>query len=145
MAVSVIGSLNAESLYYDLKTQSEKSMMSTTGRGYYVLIIGRAHHEPTDHILRDMQSIVGKDGKLPIPVIVLANDPTSELQALLPQATWGKDTQGIEQAIMTGNELGSRIDKPLVVIADTFNRVVFISQGYTIGIGDRIAQVVAEI
>ncbi len=145
MAVSVIGSLNAESLYYDLATQSEKSIISTTGRGYYVLIIGRAHHEPTDHILRDMQAIVGKDGKLPLPVIVLANDPTPELQALLPQAVWGKDTQGVEQAVMTDNELGNRIDKPLVVIADTFNRVVFISQGYTIGIGERIAQVVADI
>ncbi|WP_026215757.1 transglutaminase-like domain-containing protein [Porphyromonas levii] len=145
MAVSVIGNLNAEALYYDLATQAEKSIISTTGRGYYVLVIGRAHHEPTDHILRDMQALVNKEGKLPLPTIVLANAPTPELQALLPQATWGKDTQGIEQTIMTGNELGSRIDKPLVVIADTFNRVVFMSQGYTIGIGERLAQVVAEI
>lgn len=145
MAVSVIGNLDAESLYYDDATSTEKSLISTTGRGYYVLILGKAHHEPTDHILRDMKAVAGKDGKIPLPVVVLANDLTPELKALLPEATWGKDTKGIEEAIIKGNELGARIDKPLVVIADTFNRVVFMSQGYTIGIGERIAQVIAEI
>lgn len=148
MAVSVIGGFDAESLYYDLETQSEKSVISTTGRGYYILVFGRPHHEPTDHILRDMQVLVDSEGKLPLPVIVLTDKntaPTSELRALLPQATWGQDTQGIEKKIIEGNELGSRVDKPLVIIADTFNRVVFISQGYTIGIGERIAQVIEEI
>lgn len=147
-AISVIGGFDAESLYYDLKSETEKSVISTTGRGYYVLVLGRPHHEPTDHILRDMQVLLDDSGQLPIPVIVLTDKngkPTSELQALLPQATWGQDTQGIEQKIIEGNELGNRVDKPLVIIADTFNRVVFISQGYTIGIGERIAQVIAEI
>lgn len=144
-AVSVIGSLNAESIYYDLATDSKKSILSTTGRGYYVLILGKVHHEPTDHILRDMQTLVGQEGSMPLPVLVLANDATPELQALLPQATWGKDTEGIETAFVKDNELGRLTDKPLVVIADTFNRVVFMSQGYTIGIGERIAQVIADI
>ena len=27
---------------------------------------------------------------------------------------------------------------PLIVLADTFNRVVFFSQGYSIGLGDRL-------
>ena len=30
---------------------------------------------------------------------------------------------------------------PVFVIADTFNRVVFVSQGYTIGLGRQIRQV----
>jgi hypothetical protein len=30
---------------------------------------------------------------------------------------------------------------PLIVLADTFNRVVFFSQGYTIGLGERIVKV----
>ena len=36
-------------------------------------------------------------------------------------------------------------DLPLVVIADTFNRVVFRSQGYTIGLGEQIKTIVGKI
>ena len=144
-AIGVIGSLNAESIYHDLATDSDKSLISSTGRGYYLLILGRAHHEPTDHILRDIQAIKGGDGKILLPTVVLINEPTVELQALLPGAIWGEDKWDIEYDFVKSNELLGRLDKPVVIIADTFNRVVFVSQGYTIGIGERIAQVVEEL
>lgn len=144
-AIGVIGSLNAESLYHDLSSDSDKSLISSTGRGYYLLILGRAHHEPTDHILRDMQAIKGADGKLLLPTVVLINDPSAELKSLLPEAIWGEDKWDIEYDFVKSNELSGRLDKPVVIIADTFNRVVFISQGYTIGIGERVAQIVEEL
>ena len=31
---------------------------------------------------------------------------------------------------------------PVFIIADTFNRVVFVSQGYTIGLGEQLMKVV---
>ncbi len=34
---------------------------------------------------------------------------------------------------------------PLMVIADTFNRVVFFSQGYTIGIGEQMMQCISKL
>jgi len=34
---------------------------------------------------------------------------------------------------------------PVFIIADTFNRVVFISQGYTIGLGEQLHKVVNGI
>ena len=34
---------------------------------------------------------------------------------------------------------------PVFVIADTFNRVVFVSQGYTIGLGRQIRQVITAL
>lgn len=144
-AIGVIGSLNAESLYHDLSTDSDKSLISSTGRGYYLLILGRAHHEPTDHILRDMQAIKGADGKLLLPTVVLVNDPSAELKSLLPEAIWGEDKWDVEYDFVRSNEFSGRLDKPVVIIADTFNRVVFISQGYTIGIGERVAQIVEEL
>ena len=35
--------------------------------------------------------------------------------------------------------------KPIFIIADTFNRVVFLSQGYTIGLGDRVVNILSKI
>ena len=34
---------------------------------------------------------------------------------------------------------------PLFIIADTFNRVVFCSQGYTIGLGEQIVKVAGKL
>lgn len=145
-SVSVIGNFDAESLYFDQKLGENKSIISTTGRGYYILIIGKQHHEPTDHILRDMQKLKDEKNQLPLPVIVLTSDKASQdLQSLLPEAVWGEDSDGIEEKVIAGCELPSRIDKPLVIIADTFNRVVYFSQGYTIGIGDRLTQVIDQL
>lgn len=147
-AVSVIGSIDAESLYADIATGTEKSILSTTGRGYYLLILGKPHHEPTDHILRDLGALMDGSGHTPLPILALTTkdtSPTGELMTLLPQATWGQDTQGIEQRIAEGLEHSGKFDLPVIIIADTFNRIVYFSQGYTIGIGDRLKSIVTEI
>lgn len=34
---------------------------------------------------------------------------------------------------------------PIFVIADTFNRIVFISQGYTIGLGEQLMKTIHKI
>ena len=36
-------------------------------------------------------------------------------------------------------------DLPIFIIADTFGRVVFVSQGYTIGLGEQMMQVVRKL
>ena len=34
---------------------------------------------------------------------------------------------------------------PIFVIADTFNRIVFISQGYTIGLGEQLMKTIHKL
>ena len=34
---------------------------------------------------------------------------------------------------------------PVFIIADTFNRVVFVSQGYTIGLGEQLVKVANKL
>lgn len=36
-------------------------------------------------------------------------------------------------------------DRPIFIIADTFNRIVYISQGYNIGLGDRLIDILHKI
>ena len=45
---------------------------------------------------------------------------------------------------MEGTELPGG-DLPVILVADTFNRVVFASQGYTIGIGERLASLLRQL
>lgn len=147
-SVSVIGGFDSESLYYDLDRGEMKSILSTTGRGYYLLLIGKNHHEPTDHVFRDIHEIRDAEGRFPLPMIALSTRneaPSAEIRALLPDVVWGEDRNDLRSEIIRGCELSPQSDLPLVVIADTFNRVVFVSHGYTIGIGERIARVIDQI
>ncbi len=146
-AVNVIGELNSEALYKDAKTGTEKSILSTTGRGYFALLIVKPNHEPSDHILRDIRSLIGADGRFPIPVLALTTgaEPSEAFVKLLPEAVWGTDTGDILGQIAKGTEHDLPLDYPVIVVSDTFNRVVFFSQGYTIGIGDRLSSVISAV
>ena len=54
---------------------------------------------------------------------------------------YGVDADGsIRQMIAREMKLSDGGSLPLIVMADTFNRVVFFSQGYTIGLGDRLVK-----
>ena len=57
----------------------------------------------------------------------------------------------VQKGIELGMKLGSASDAgtppilPLVILADSFNRVFFLSEGYTIGLGDQLAATVAKL
>ena len=149
-AVSVIGNLNAEDIYHDLATDTDKSILSTTGRGYYVLGIIRNGHEPSVHTLNDI-SLLGKelssrskalDGGEKMLILFEGEDAKGFDRTLYPNlpdnVVFGEDPDGkILDEIRTSLNLPSS-ELPLFVIADTFNRIVFVSQGYTIGLGERL-------
>lgn len=152
--VQVIGQFNAENRYTDVSTQSVKSILSTTGRGYYVTGLIRANHEPTNHILHDIEKMRKELEAWGRPIVLMF--PTqdeydrfmrnsAEFTQLPSTLSFGVDTEGSVQADLFGNGLTNSKELPLIVIADTFNRVVFLSQGYTIGLGERIQTTVGKL
>ena len=153
-AVSVIGSFNAENLYKDAASQKVKSVLSTTGRGYYVIGLIRANHEPTNHILHDIEKLrteLEAWGR-PILLVFASQDEYDRFQKNRAEFTnlpstlsFGIDSEGQVQKDLFGSGLTHSQELPLVVIADTFNRVVFSSQGYTIGLGERIHTTVGKL
>ncbi|MGN1217841.1 MAG: transglutaminase domain-containing protein, partial [Phocaeicola sp.] len=53
--IRVIGNFNSELKYTDAVTKTETSILSTTGRGYFVVGILGTGQEPTNHALRDIE------------------------------------------------------------------------------------------
>lgn len=149
-AVSVIGNLNAEDIYHDLAADTDKSILSTTGRGYYVLGIIRNGHEPSVHTLNDI-SVLGQEfsdrskalnGAEKMLILFEGDDAKGFDRKLYPDlpdnVVFGTDPDGrILEEIRSSLNLPTS-ELPVFVIADTFNRIVFVSQGYTIGLGDRL-------
>ena len=152
--VQVIGNFNAENRYYDVNVGAVKSILSTTGRGYYVTGLIRANHEPSNHILHDIEKLRAELEAWGRPILLLF--PTqdefdrfqknrAEFTNLPATLSFGIDTEGSVQADLFGSGLTASRELPLVVIADTFNRVVFSSQGYTISLGEQIKQTVGKL
>lgn len=153
-AVQVIGNFNAENLYFDVTEGKMKSILSTTGRGYYVTGLIRANHEPTNHILHDIEKLRSELESWGRPILLLFPNHdeyarflknSAEFTNLPSTLTFGVDADGAVQADLFGSGLTKSRELPLVVIADTFNRLVFASQGYTIGLGERIKNVTGKI
>ena len=146
--VSVIGSFDSESKFE--KDSQQVSILSQTGRGYFVVGIVGMGQEPTNHTLHDIAKMKSELDAWGRPLILLFENET-ELQRFntadygkLPVNTLlGIDTNGdIGRQIATQMRLESTSQLPIFIIADTFNRVVFCSQGYTIGLGEQLLKTI---
>lgn len=150
--VQVIGSLNAENLYFDLAEKTEKSLLATAGRGYYVVALIAPNHEPTNHTLRDIAACRKDFEAWGRKLILLFADKASaarfnaeEFAALPNTVVWGTDKDGkIMDEIRTQMKLPTN-DLPVFLICDSFNRVVHVQQGYTIHLGEQLLKVIHQL
>ncbi|MCH5318963.1 MAG: transglutaminase domain-containing protein [Paramuribaculum sp.] len=150
--VQVIGNFNSEDIYRDLGSGTDKSILSTTGRGYYIIGLLTPNHEPTNHALRDIAALNPEFENWGRSMILLFKDEQdasrfdpSLLPALPSTATFGIDNDGkISNEIREALHLESS-ETPIFIIADTFNRIVFVSQGYTIGLGDQLVDTIHQL
>lgn len=150
--LQVIGSLNAENIYHDIASDSDKSLLSTTGRGYYVAALLKPSNEPTAHVLNDISLLRDEFEKSGNKLMLLFDNEDEwkrfdrDAYKNLPStAVFGIDNDGVSlKEIKESLHLDSD-ERPIIVVADTFNRIVFVSQGYTIGIGDRLADILHEV
>ena len=150
--IKVIGNFNSEDIYHDLAAGVDKSLLSTTGRGYYILGLIDPASEPVNHTLRDLAACAEDLGKWEGKIVLLFEDKASadrfrkeDFPGLPSNIVYGIDIDGkIQAEVMAAMSL-SDSQKPIFIIADTFNRVVFLSQGYTIGLGDRVVNILSKI
>ncbi len=151
--VQVIGNFNSESLYKPLDSDKQVSVLSTTGRGYYVVAVLGANQEPTNHALRDIAALAEDFNEWGRKMVLLF--PSEEdykkyrpqdFPGLPSTIVMGIDVDGsIQKQIAANMKLQNNTILPMFIIADTFNRVVFVSQGYTIGLGEQMMKVIHKL
>ena len=149
--VSVIGSFNAESLV--TKDGKEVSLLSQTGRGYYVVGILGVGQEPTNHALHDIEKMKEAFEAWGRPVVLLFESEADaakfnhdEFPGLPSTVQFALDKDGsVRKQIAREMKLMNEKQMPMFIIADTFNRVVFVSQGYTIGLGEQMQGVFKKL
>ena len=149
--VTVIGSFNSESLV--TKDGKEVSLLSQTGRGYYVVGILGVGQEPTNHALHDIEKMKEAFEAWGRPVVLLFESEADaakfnhdEFPGLPSTVQFALDKDGsVRKQIAREMKLMNEKQMPMFIIADTFNRGVFVSQGYTIGLGEQMQGVFKKL
>lgn len=152
--LQVIGNLDAELKWMPLLADAApQSILSFTGRGYYVLGLLRAGHEPTSHALRDIALVNEELEAAGRPMLLLFNsrrDAEVHDAKAFPEmpsvAAWGVDESGeIGKALAESLALDVNADAPVFVVADSFGRVVWLRSGYSVGLGHALLDVLSAL
>ena len=146
-----------------IPSEAKESILSAVGRGHYALALLEPGKEPTNHVLRDLAVAREKLEAWGRPIVLLCPNETAmhRLQVEISEGRYGLlpstiilglDSEGaVQEGIEKGMKIGPASDSgqpirlPLVLLADTFNRVFFLSEGYTIGLGEQLAATVAKL
>lgn len=150
--VQVIGNFNPETTYLPMGMKNETSLLQTTGRGYFIIGILGVGQEPTNHALRDIAALKEEFERWGRPIVLLFPENQEkkfhpeELAGLPSSICYGIDTDGkICNEIIQNMKLQNKGELPIFIIADTFNRVVYLSSGYTIGLGEQLIKVIHRL
>ena len=161
--VPVIGQFDAETKFVPVEAKESASLLSLTGRGYYALALLEPGKEPTNHVLRDLAAAKTQLEAWGRPIVLVCSTEAAihRLQVEMSEGRYGtlpgtivlgldQDgavQKGIEKGMKAGPEsaAGQPSRFPLVILADSFNRVFFFSEGYTIGLGEQLAGTVAKL
>ncbi|MDR2469732.1 MAG: transglutaminase-like domain-containing protein, partial [Tannerella sp.] len=151
--IQVIGNLDAESVFRRADNGQETSILNAVGRGYFVVAILGVRQEPTNHALRDIAQLKNEFERWNRAMLFLFKSEQerqqfdrNEFGALPSTIIYGTDTSGrIANTIVEALKLSNADTLPIVVIADTFGRIVFVSQGYTIGLGEQMQKIIHKL
>ncbi len=164
--VCVIGTFDSESrirLLPSATIEPPVSILSQTGRGYFTIGVVSVGQEPTDHALRDIARASEAFDQWGRPLLLLFENEAEVTKfrakdfGVLPKnLILGIDVDGdVRRQLATlftttsgkaTSEPAAQVGQlPIFVIADTFNRVVFRSQGYTIGLGEQMERTIRKL
>ena len=151
--VPVIGSFDAETKFTPValaktedgdvlsnEAKNPTSLLSACGRGHYALAILEPGKEPTNHVLRDLAAAREKLEAWGRPIVLLCSSDAAmhRLQVEMSEGRYGI----LPSTIVLGLDADGTVQKG---IENSFNRVFFLSEGYTIGLGDQLAATVAKL
>lgn len=135
--ISVVGSVNSDPL------------LPLTGRGFFIAAVVSPGHEPTQHLLNELRQnreafeAWGKKIVLTFADAEAASrlDPSG----LPTNVVIVKEPNPTLLAELAAEFEFDPATLPAVIVGDTFNRVVFHSEGYAPGLGSRLLDIISRL
>ena len=148
--IGVIGSMDAEKLYLPEGAERETSLLSTVGRGYFIVAVMGTSDEPTNHASRGLVSIADVLAQWNRPMVVLhasKEDSAKYNREMLGEvkAHFGVDVDDKVRSMICSGCNSTSKTLPVVAICDSFGRVVYFSQGYNTSLADQLKSVIHKL
>ena len=139
--VSVIGTMDAEQRFLPETSSSEVSLLSRTGRGYFLVAALGGKDEPTSHAVRQLEAVKAYLNAWGRPVVITGNARPKGLE----NAVFGTDPDGKVARMLAVGCHSDASTLPVVALCDSFGRIVYFSQGYNTSLGEDLKRVIDEL
>ena len=121
-------------------------------KGYMAIALIEANKEPTNHLLRDMSGMKDDFENLGVPLYFVFKDADHQAKfnradfRVFPSVMqWGTDLDGrLLKGLAEGLCLTNTESLPLIVLLNAKGVVVFVSQGYRVGLGTQIMNIISR-
>ena len=161
--VGVIGSMDAEKTYTPLESigaavregDLDKSILSTTGRGYFLFVVAGSGDEPTNHALRDLAGIKDVLAGWNRPILILSSSARDASTLKMPEgeggqfladnAHFGIDNDNAVRTMICDGCHSKSSTLPVVALCDSFGRIVYLSTGYNTSLGIQLRNVIGKL
>ena len=149
--VSIIGNFNAENRFDNAESNENQSVLQVAGRNFYVLGILDQGSEPTTHAMQDISTFKNEFEASGLQMLFMFNNKENydkfklkNFNELPNNITYGINDRQMQDEIISNLHLNNAT-LPIFIIANSNNEVVFVSQGYTIGLGEQLLKVMANL
>ena len=121
-------------------------------KGYMAIALIEANKEPTNHLLRDMSGMKDDFENLGVPLYFVFKDADHQAKfnradfRVFPSVMqWGTDLDGrLLKGLAEGLCLTNTESLPLIVLLNAKGEVVFVSQGYRVGVGTQLMNIISR-
>lgn len=145
--VEVIGAIDAEAKYLPFEAQQPSSILSTTGRGYFLIGILGETDEPSNHAAQELASLDETLKQWGRPMLLLGRKRANLVG--LPNTSWGTDADGNIRKMLSSvfpvTADQEQPNLPIILLADSFGRVVFASHGYDTSLAQKLRSVISQL
>ena len=149
--VSIIGNFNAENRFDNAESNENQSVLQVAGRNFYVLGILDQGSEPTTHAMQDISAFKKEFEDCGLQMLFIFNNKEDfskfklkNFNEVPSNITYGINDRQMQDEIISNLHL-SNANLPIFIIANSNNEVVFVSQGYTIGLGEPMLKIIAKL
>ena len=134
--LAVIGTMDPEARFLPDGAQQPQSLLSATGRGYFLLAVLGSRDEPTSHAVREMTAASADLNAWGRPVVLLGESRPSGLT----HAVCGTDPDGLIRGMLAAS--GDPL--PLIAVCDSFGRIVYLSKGYNTSLAADLRRILPQ-
>lgn len=143
--IRVIGNMDCEAIY-QAPDGSERSILSTTGRGYFIICVLGANDEPSNHAIVELASISDDLNRWARPILLLKPGATSRHElGVIKGLSYGSDCDGSIATMLRNGTDSRKTQLPVIAVADSFGRIVMISEGYDTSLASKLKSVISRL